>query len=220
MSRTIRPKRGTILKVVTALAGVAVAGWAIADTAGVGSLRPSELASGIVLAAAPGTDAPSLSPAPPRPERPAARNAGPGGPGDVQPPRPVGPPPLPGPARLAQLLAAAETYVGVKADQIDAWRTFTDAAIALVPQPPAGAPARTDEPFARASEMAGRLASEGKKAEQLLAAIQQLKTKLTPAQLQRVAQFEAMLPPPPPPPGAMREPGRPSHVPVPPPMPN
>lgn len=225
MSRIFRPALGTPLKLVTALAGIAVAGWAIADTAGIATFRPSELPSSFVLAAAPGgSDGSSPLPRPPRPEGPAMRNAGPGGPDNARPPHPAGPPPLPGPARLAQLLAAAEIYIGVRADQIDTWRTFTDAAIALVPEPPPSPTAgRTAEPFARPSEMASRLVAEGKKAEQLLAAIEQLKVKLTPAQLQRVAQFEALLPPPPPPPGAVREPGPPPRAPGAPgapPMPN
>lgn len=228
MSRHSRP-RGTALRIAVTLAGVAVTGWAIADTAGVTLLQKSDLPSGIVLAAAPVPgDVPSRLPPPPRPDRPDAKGAGalPGAaPGadaaDARPPHPAGPPPLPGPAKLAEVLATAETFIGVRADQIDTWRTFTDAALALVPEPPVdGPPTGAAEPFSRPSEMANRLVSEGKKAEQLLAAIQQLKAKLTPAQLQRVAQFEAMLPPPPPPPGVKRPPGLPPRGPGAPPLPN
>lgn len=221
MSRHSRPS-GTALRIAVTLAGVAVTGWAIADTAGIVQLNKSELPSRLILAAAPGPgDVPSRLPPPPRPDRPDAKGAGamPGAapgpvPGadaaDARPPQPAGPPPLPGPAKLAELLATAETFIGVRADQIDTWRTFTDAALALVPEPPAGGPPTgASEPFSRPSEMANRIVSEGKKAEQLLAAIQQLKAKLTPAQLQRVAQFEAMMTPPPPPPGLKREPGLP-----------
>lgn len=227
MSRHSRP-RGTALRIAVTLAGVAVTGWAIADTAGVTPLHKSELPSGVILAAAPGPgDMPPRLAPPSRPDRPDAKGAGamPGpAPGadaaDARPMHPAGPPPLPGPAKLAELLATAETFIGVRADQIDTWRTFTDAALALVPELPAGGPPTgAAEPFSRPSEMANRLISEGKKAEQLLAAIQQLKARLSPAQLQRVAQFEAMLPPPPPPPGLKREPGLPPRGPGAPPLP-
>lgn len=199
MNRYSRPSRGTVLQIAVALAGVAVTGWAIADTAGLMQLSKSELPSGIVLAAGP---APSDSPSPFLPPAHADRVEANGAAVPGRPPHPPGPPGLPGPARLAALLAAAETYVGVRTDQMDAWRTFTDAAIALVPEPPTGRPPAQAEPFARSSEVANRLISEGKKAETLLAAIQQLKAKLTPDQLQRVAQFEAQIPPPPRGPGA------------------
>ncbi|MDI4658097.1 hypothetical protein K9U41_17000, partial [Xanthobacter autotrophicus] len=62
----------------------------------------------------------------------------PSGPGDeagARPPRPPHPRDAAGPLGLAQTLAAAETAIGVRPNQMEAWRDFTDALQAALPSP-------------------------------------------------------------------------------------
>lgn len=138
-----------------------------------------------------------------------------------------GPPPG-GPLALAQTLAAAETAIGVRPNQMDAWRDFTDALQAAVPQPPSpppGAPfpppvappaapgPSAPAPFALVSALAARDEEAGKAGVRLRQAVEALKARLSEDQLQRLALIEpALLPPPPapglvpPPPGGRRGP--------------
>ncbi|OYX75858.1 MAG: hypothetical protein B7Y95_00020 [Rhizobiales bacterium 32-66-11] len=112
---------------------------------------------------------------------------------------PVGRPgPLGGQMVASAALAAMETFIGIRADQFDVWRAYTNAVLALLqpPTPP------QDEPkpaaFGRAEAIARRMVEQGAKAQAALDALAALKAKLTEDQLQRAADLSATLPPGPP----------------------
>jgi hypothetical protein len=128
---------------------------------------------------------------------------------------PKGPPPHPGHGRgphedIATHLSRLETIVGIRSAQLDAWRDFTDALIAVAepprsPGPDSAAPMLVAAPAKRlAFDMPQRMAADaiarGRNAEALQRAIETLRSKLTPEQLEKVALFEARLEPPPSPP--------------------
>jgi hypothetical protein len=105
------------------------------------------------------------------------------------------PPPFPGGSlELAGVLSSLETAIGVRADQLTAWREFTDALQATLRPPTLPDPGQK-QPFALAAALAADLSEKGKKAQILAAAIEKLKAQLTPEQLERAKLLEPPLPP-------------------------
>lgn len=111
----------------------------------------------------------------PLPLGPHGRYAGPGfGPHRIGPP-------------LAVRLAEQETVIGIRSNQLDAWRDYADALQAMLAPPKRPAASGASEAFAFQQAMAEDIAARGRAAEKLKSAIDALKPKLSAEQLERAA---------------------------------
>lgn len=104
--------------------------------------------------------------------------------------------------KLARDLAGLETLIGIRADQLDAWRDYTSALLAVAepPRPPMpmdGAADKSPEAFAPAEHLADAAIARADAAETLKSAIAALRDKLTPQQIALLQQAERRMGPPP-----------------------
>jgi hypothetical protein len=103
---------------------------------------------------------------------------------------------------LANNLNTTETLIGVTADQQDAWRGYTNALLAMF-QPPARPDVKAGDkadaakaPFAREERLIQNATERATKAADLQKAVDALKAKLTPEQLQKLADADLRFGPP------------------------
>ncbi len=114
---------------------------------------------------------------------------------------------------LAARLATLETRIGVRSEQLDAWRDYTSALQAVLAPPgpdhgfggsghrgPAAEDGKADQaprdPFALQEGLADNVIERAVAATKLKDAISALRTKLTPEQLEILASAEPHGPPP------------------------
>lgn len=104
------------------------------------------------------------------------------------------PPPPPGPMDLASLLAAQEIALGIRADQLDAWRSYAAAVVDMADLGPPEAP-KADEPLALSQMIATRALAEAKKAQVVLETRAALLAKLSPPQIETARKLTPPRPP-------------------------
>ena len=109
---------------------------------------------------------------------------------------PFGPP---SPLMLASRLGALETLIGITGEQMDSWRAYTDALQTVLrpPEPPGAARSAPPDALGQSAMLARDAAQRGQQALRLAVAVDELKSKLTPEQLQRLGSAGPLLPPPP-----------------------